>query len=64
MIFFKKIKKNFVDALNIKNKPCFSMPSGMPMVNAIFLAREDLESKLMVSAIILARGDPESKLVP
>jgi len=36
----------------------------MPMVSAMFLAREDLESKLMVSAIFLVGEDLESKLVP
>jgi hypothetical protein len=34
-----------VYALNIKNKPYFSVPNGMQMVNAIFLAKEDLGSK-------------------
>jgi hypothetical protein len=34
------------------------------MVSVIFLAREDLKSKLMVSAIFLVGEDSESKLVP
>jgi hypothetical protein len=36
-----------VYAINLKNKPCFSMHDGMPVVNAIFPAMEDLESKLV-----------------
>jgi hypothetical protein len=36
-----------VYAINLKNKSCFSMHDGMPMVSAIFLAMEDLESKLV-----------------
>jgi hypothetical protein len=33
---------DYVYALNVKNKPYFIVPNGMPMVNAIFLAKEDL----------------------
>jgi hypothetical protein len=33
---------DFVYAINLKNKPCFSMTNSMPMVNAIFPTREDL----------------------
>jgi hypothetical protein len=39
------------------------MPDGMPMVSAIFLTREDLESKLMISVIFLAGENLELKLV-
>jgi hypothetical protein len=37
----------FVHAINLKNKPSFSTFDGMTMVSAIFLTREDLESKLV-----------------
>jgi len=36
-----------VYTINLENKPCSSMPNGMPMVSAIFLAREVLRSKPM-----------------
>ncbi len=39
---------DFVYVINVKNKPCFPVPNGMPMVNAIFLARENLESKVVL----------------
>jgi hypothetical protein len=32
-------------AINVKNKPCFLVPNGMPIDSAIFLAREELGSK-------------------
>jgi hypothetical protein len=37
----------FVYAINIKNKPNMLVLDGMPMVSAIFLAREDLGSNPM-----------------
>jgi hypothetical protein len=37
-----------VCAIIIKNKPYFLMLDGMPMVNAIFHAREDLRSKSLL----------------
>ncbi len=39
---------DFVYAINVNNKPCFSMPNGMPMVSVIFHAKENLESKPML----------------
>jgi hypothetical protein len=36
-----------VYTINLKNKPCSLMPNGMPVVIAIFLAREVLRSKHM-----------------
>jgi hypothetical protein len=38
---------DFVYAINVKNKPCFVMLDGMPMVSVIFHAKENLESKPM-----------------
>jgi hypothetical protein len=38
----------FVYAINVKNKPCFSMLDGMLVVNAIFLVGEDVGSKLVL----------------
>jgi hypothetical protein len=37
-----------VHAINLKNKSCFSGLDDMPMVTAIFPAREVLESKLVL----------------
>jgi hypothetical protein len=34
-----------VYALNVKNKPYFSMHDGVPMVSAIFPPKEDIRSK-------------------
>jgi hypothetical protein len=39
---------DFVYAINVKNKPCFSVPNGMLVVNAIFLVGEDVGSKVML----------------
>jgi hypothetical protein len=39
---------DFVYAINVKIKPCFQVLNGMPMINAIFLARENLGSKLVL----------------
>jgi len=36
-----------VYAINVKNKPCFLVPDVMPMVSAIFHAREKFKSKPM-----------------
>jgi len=38
---------DFEYAINVKNRPYFSVPNGMTMVNATFLARESLRSKLV-----------------
>ncbi len=39
---------DFVYVINVKIKPCFPMPNGMPMINDVFRARENLESKLVL----------------
>jgi hypothetical protein len=48
MVFFLNALFDFVHAINLKNKPWFSMPNGRPMVNAIFHAGELLGSKLVL----------------
>ncbi len=47
-VFTKKNLFDFVHAINLKNKPCFSVLDDMPTVSAIFPAREVLESKLVL----------------
>jgi hypothetical protein len=46
-VFYFFIFLIFCNVINLKNKPYLSMLDGMPMVDAIFLAREDLGSKPM-----------------
>ncbi len=43
--FFFSYFFDYVYALNVKHKPYFSALDGMPMVSAIFHAKEDLGSK-------------------
>jgi hypothetical protein len=38
---------DFEYAINVKNRPYFSVPNGMTMVNVTFPARESLRSKLV-----------------
>jgi hypothetical protein len=46
--FLKISFLDFVYAIHIKNKLFFVVHDGMPMVSAIFHAREDLGSKPML----------------
>ncbi len=49
-LFYHKIFNFFsfltVYAINVKRKPCLSVPNGMLVFSATFPAREDLGSKL------------------
>ncbi len=50
-------------AINVKNKPCFSLLNGMPVVSAIFPGGEDLGSKPVLWNKTFAQNIGNEKLV-
>jgi hypothetical protein len=58
-LFYHKISNSFsfltVYAINVKRKPCLSVPNGMLVFSATFLAREDLNQNLGCEAKHLHR---------
>jgi hypothetical protein len=45
--FFLKNLFDFVYAINVKKKSCFSVPDGMPMISAMFHEKDDMRLKLV-----------------